>query len=118
MVETGLTREMIDAGNKLLTELDKHDIDADVAFWFYSPESESWKLVIAQPHVYELGAMPGYSRIQKVLPDDDENGFQIKIYDISLLDRNAPLVSLLRKGIKPGPGGGGSVSRTLLSRER
>jgi hypothetical protein len=48
MVETGLTRELIDAGAKLVEKLDERGLAPDAAFWLYSPEEEAWKLLLVE----------------------------------------------------------------------
>ena len=48
MVEANLTKELIDAGAKLVQKLDKRGLAPDAAFWLYSPEEQTWKLVLVE----------------------------------------------------------------------
>ena len=55
MVETGLTRELIDAGAKLVEKLDERGLAPDAAFWLYSPEEEAWKLLLVEVKLAKKG---------------------------------------------------------------
>ncbi len=39
---------MIESGNTLVRKLDERNIRPEAAFWFYFPDSQKWKLVIAE----------------------------------------------------------------------
>ena len=104
MVETVLTKEMIDSGAHLIRRLDERSIQPDAAFWLYFPDKETWKLVIAEMQVSKLGPKQGYQKIQQVLREFDEEIPQLALDDITLLDTDAPVVSLLRSAIRTGPG--------------
>ena len=65
MVEL-LTDEMKETGARLLEEMDAAGIPPEAAFWLYNPESEDWRLTIADPKVADE-LMERYRRIQQLL---------------------------------------------------
>jgi len=48
MVDTTLTTKMIEAGAALVSKLDDQGVRPDAAFWFYFPDIQQWKLVLAE----------------------------------------------------------------------
>lgn len=62
-----LTSEMIQAGEELLRELDRHKFPAKTALWLYKEESDRWRLVIATPHLRSMGPLKNYKSVQKVM---------------------------------------------------
>ena len=63
LVTQSLTDPMIEAGAKLIERLDATDSDVRSAFWLYSSDTQTWKLVIASPLVDEKGPRDYYKRI-------------------------------------------------------
>jgi len=104
MVETFLTKEMIDAGASLVRELDERGIRSEAAFWLYFPEAQTWKLVIAQAKVGEEGPKRLYGRIQEVIEEMSRETREISLEDVALSKPDAPVVSLLRVAVRTGPG--------------
>ena len=41
MVETNLTKEMIEMGKVLVRKLDEHGVSPDAAFWLYFPKNNN-----------------------------------------------------------------------------
>jgi len=69
MVKPDLTTQMIDAGRQLLELLDRQQFGARASFWFYFPESDRWRFVVASPQ----GASPRPScRVSKGPGDRSE----------------------------------------------
>ena len=66
MVETTLTKELIDAGAKLVEKLDERGLAPDLAFWLYSPEEQGWKLLLVEVKLSAKGPKAAYSEIQKM----------------------------------------------------
>lgn len=102
MVETSLTKEMITAGAALLRRLDNAAMRPDAVFWLYSPDTELWKLVIAEVKVGELGPKEMYRQIQQmlaILPEIEG----LSLDDVSLAKSDAAIVALLRMAIRTGP---------------
>ena len=102
MVESDITKEMIDSGAQLVKALDTYGLQPDAAFWIYFPDLEAWKLCILEIKVDRLGPKAVYAQIQKVLTELKETSLALD--SISVLKTDAPLVGLLRKAIKTGPG--------------
>jgi hypothetical protein len=71
MVKTALVESDLIEGRRLLKELrvepQRSLFRVRAAFWFYYPESEEWRLVIATPLVDEEGPLATYSLLQPVL---------------------------------------------------
>lgn len=67
LVKEPLTREMIEAGAELLRRLDEIDLDVVAAFWFYTSETNKWKLMLACPSVDTEGQKAAYGKIWDVL---------------------------------------------------
>ena len=115
LVKETLTQEMIDAGAELIRCLDKARLLVTTSFWWYIPESNIWRLLIASPEVKTDGPKKVYGKIQvvlsKVSPDK-----RIALKDISVVQNDDPLVSSLRKGIKTDHGiSGVSVAASAIN---
>jgi hypothetical protein len=105
MVESGLTKERIEAGKALLVELEKKGVQPDAAFWLYNPEVADWKLVLAEVKVPKTGPRDVYRQVQKIidqLPSEWQESISLDL--VALTSPDAPLVRLLRKAIRTGPG--------------
>lgn len=103
MVTTTLTKEMIEAGASLLKKLDDKGVQPDAAFWFYFPDIQQWKLVLAEVKLGSTGPREIYSRIQEVLSQFTQELKDLSLDSITLAKPDAPIVSLLRVAIKTGP---------------
>lgn len=105
MVETLLTNEMIEAGAALIRKMDKRGIRPDAAFWLYSTEQQTWKLVIAEFKVGIKGPKEFYRRIQEILATSPEPEIvdNVSLDDVTLVKPDEPIVALLRKAIRTSP---------------
>jgi len=104
MVETALTKDLIEAGKVLVRELDKTQLEPDAAFWFYFPDIQAWKLVIAEIKVGPRGPKEVYSQIQRILRKLPKDVAVLSLDDIALARPDAAIVALLRKAVRTGPG--------------
>ena len=102
MVEANLTEEMIGKGAILLRRLDRSGLQPDAAFWFYSPDLEAWKLIIAEVKVGRRGPKEVYRIIQRVLSKLSP-GERLSLDDISVATPNHPIVRVLGKAVRKGP---------------
>lgn len=103
MVETSLNKELIDAGAILVRKLDERGSAPDAAFWLYSPDQQSWKLVLVEVKVGKIGPRKAYRDIQKTLSDTPEiHGLTLD--DVSIAKPDSPVIKLLRTAIRTGPG--------------
>lgn len=103
MVETSLTKELIEAGANLVRKLDERGLAPDAAFWLYSPDLQAWKLVLAAVKVGQVGPRKVYQEIQETLNDTPElQDLTLDVVSISKPD--SPVIVLLRTAISTGPG--------------
>jgi hypothetical protein len=49
LVKEQLTKEMIDAGARLVDRLVESGLPISVAMWFFTPETNKWRLLISTP---------------------------------------------------------------------
>ena len=107
MVATTLTKEMIEAGANLISKLDQGGVQPDAAFWFYFPDIQQWKLVLAEVKLGSEGPRGIYGRIKDVLSQFNEELKNLSLDSITLAKPDAPIVALLRVAIRTGPAIGG-----------
>lgn len=104
MVKTALTKEMIDAGERLVRRLDQTLGDITASFWFYEAEYQRWRLMIGSPTVRTQGPKTVYTKIEGVLRKEADLRTLFSLGDISVLKDTDPLVKALRIAIRTGPG--------------
>lgn len=104
MVETTLTKEMINTGAILVRKLDEQGLRPDAALWLYSPEVQQWKLVIAELKVGTLGPKEIYRKIQQIMEKSANEITGLSLDDVALARPDAPIIVLLRVAIRTGPG--------------
>src|SRR5258706_2310279 len=104
MVGTQLRQELIDAGAALVRKLDESGLQPDAAFWFYFPDAQAWKLVLAEVKVGRDGPKEVYRRIQRLLGKEPKQFGALSLDDVTLAKPDAPLVNLLRTTLRTGPG--------------
>ncbi len=103
MVETSLTKELIEAGATLVRKLDESGLQPDAAFWLYFPDLQAWKLVLVEVKVGQVGPHKVYRDVQKTLTDAPELG-DLALDDVAIAKPDSPVVALLRTAIRTGPG--------------
>jgi hypothetical protein len=120
MVKPDLTTQMLAAGRQLLELLDRQKFRAPACFWFYFPESDRWRFVIASPEVRVRGPHAAYRKVQALARKIPDAAEVFAPGDVTLVKDNDPLVALLRKAISTGPGISGvrftnnSINGTLI----
>jgi hypothetical protein len=102
LVRRALTQEMIDAGAKLIERLDKEGLEVTTSFWQYLPDLGTWRLLIASPKVKKEGPRKVYKEIQAVISKMPSQERSISITDISVVERDDPLIYSLSKFVKTG----------------
>jgi hypothetical protein len=115
VVRQMLTNEMIERGAELTRQLDCAPIEVIASFWLYISESEKWRLIIASPQVTKNGPKKVYRKIQDVLAKIPEESPRISLMDISVVQDDYPLISLLRRAIKPEGTSGVRFSRNVIN---
>lgn len=104
LVKPDLTTEMIDAGRRLLEFLDRQKFRARACFWFYFPDSDRWRFVVASPEVRVRGPHAGYRKVQALARRVPGAADLFAPGDVTVVKDNDPLVVLLPKAISTGPG--------------
>ena len=104
VVKESLSNEMIQAGSELVRRLDEARFVISAALWFYEPDSNVWRFIIASPEVTTSGLKKAYKQVQSVLAGGPEDQSQISLKDITILDSKDPLISLLRVALKTNGG--------------
>jgi len=107
MVAMNLTKEMIEAGAALVQKLDSSGFQPDAAFWFYFPDVQRWKLVLAELKLGDQGPRQIYKKIQEVLSSEQTDLHEISLGDVTLAKPDAPIVALMRDAIRTGQGTSG-----------
>jgi hypothetical protein len=102
VVVSTLTPEQIEAGKRLLQELDDENVKVDGALWFLFEEN-FWKLMLALPTVEKDGPKAAYRKIQAAL-EKLKDSPRIDLKDVALVKPGAPLLGLLRATIPTEPG--------------
>jgi hypothetical protein len=101
MVEDTLVDRKIEKGRKFLEALDAAGVPIDAALWFYFPESEMWRLVIATPLVKEGGgtreAYRAFQEVEAALAPADEFGAS----EIRAASRKDPIIKALWRFANP-----------------
>lgn len=104
VVKESLSGEMISAGAELIRRLDETRFIVSASLWLYIPEINGWRFIIASPEVKTQGPKKAYKQVQSVIfkmPDDQP---KIQLKDVTAIDSNDPLVSLLRVAVRTGDG--------------
>ena len=104
VVKEILTKEMIESGAELTRLLDQAQLMVSASLWLYVPESNIWRLTIATPEVRTCGPKKVYQKIQSVLSQILEEQPSVGLKDISVVENDNALISLLRIAISTGDG--------------
>jgi hypothetical protein len=95
----------VEAGARLLAELDALGFDVPVALWQYSSDWGEWRLVLATPRVDSLGSRDVYGQIIGLLRRKPEIGLQSD--QISVVGLSDKRVQALRQTYHRPKGGEG-----------
>ena len=104
MVKPDLTPEMIEAGRRLLALLDGRQFGARACFWFYFPESDRWRFVVASPKVRARGPRAAYQKVETLARKVPNAADIFALGNVTVVTDKDPLVVLLRKAVSTGPG--------------
>ena len=112
LVKESLSEQMIFAGSDLIRRLDEAGLKVSGALWFYETDSNDWRLIIVSPDVRAKGVKTVYEEVQSVVRATPDDQSTISLKDISVVDSDDPLISLLKVAIKTDNG----ISRMRFSR--
>lgn len=102
VVKEGLSDAMIQAGAELTRKLDDMEWPVVASLWFYSSDSNQWRLLFASPRVDEEGPPKAYQHIRNALQELPENIPTVALQNIAVMDSSHPLISLLRTAVRTG----------------
>ena len=94
----------IAAGGQLIEALDSDGEDINGALWLYYPDLLQWKLLLVSPKLNTKNVTGAYTQVSQVLSRHDEINKNISIGDIKILNREDPLMELLKGIIRTGKG--------------
>ena len=100
LVKESLSSEMISAGAELTRLLDASGFAVSASLWLFMPETNTWRLVIANPEVSHHGPKKAYRKVQWAISRIPAANLKIALRDITVIDSNDPLPSLLRMAVK------------------
>ena len=103
MVAYALVDRKVERGRRLIKKLDASGFPVTAAFWYYFPEAEQWRLVIASPTVESGGRHAAYTEIHRI----QRRGLRaapLSVSEITAVSPHDPLVKLLSSAIRTGPG--------------
>lgn len=103
MDKTALVEVNIENGKKLVEALDKAHFKVYAALWFYLPDTDDWRFMIATPLFDEKGPKEAYTLIQSILKKMPQP-FGIALKDVSVVSPKHGLIQLMRSAISTGPG--------------
>jgi len=104
LVIENLTEQMMTAGSQLVKRLDDTSADVAAAFWLYSSENRSWRLMIVSQKVEFDGPRKYYKRILDANKEAGEAESVVALEDIEVTDTFAPIVQVLEHAVSTGPG--------------
>ncbi len=67
VVKEMLTQEMIQAGAEITRRLDEAHLEVRASLWWYIPDKNLWRLIVASPAVRLDGPKKVYQKIQTIL---------------------------------------------------
>ncbi len=104
VLKESLSSEMIKSGETLTSLLDENKFSVTASFWFFLPDSNGWRFIIAGTEVAN-GTKSAYKQVQQILSKSIvENGSSIQLKDITLVSPTDPLILLLKTALKTGNG--------------
>ncbi len=103
MAKTTLVERDLEAGAALVRALDKDGWMPSAALWFYLPEEDLWRLIIALPDDPVPRQQDAYRRVAEVLGSNRLSDV-LSIDDIGLARPDDQMLSLLRSTISTGTG--------------
>ena len=103
VVKESLSEQMITAGAELTRRLDEKGMAVTAALWLYDADTMDWRFLIATAGLRSEGVKETYKKVQSVVADmPSEKSIALK--DISVVDSDDFVVSILRVAVRTGTG--------------
>ena len=110
MDKKALVDRDIKAGEELIGKLDEKGFPFNAALWYFDPDAEDWRFIIATDLVQTLGPHKTYERLHPYLaPFRDES--ELTPMNVTAVTPTDDLSRLLASVIQTGPGPGVSHIR-------
>ncbi len=89
-----LVEQQIRDGQALVRKFDQSKFPFVSAFWFYYPDQDAWKLVVATDEAGD--PIKAYTRLSGIISSIEEQGFSLDISQVKLVKPTDPLIRALR----------------------
>lgn len=100
MDKPALVNSDMEAGERLVRDLDKSGLTVTAALWFYMSDSDEWRLILAMPVVDEKGPRVAYEQVQAQLKSLSQ--YELSLQNISVVSPGDDLIKLLGAAINTG----------------
>lgn len=104
MAKDSLVEPEIKAGEELLKALDRAGLGVRTAFWYYLPNAEQWRLIVASPVVDKGGPTAAYVQVQHVLEKlTSQVRDALPLSEISVVSPGSELPRLISAAVRTSP---------------
>lgn len=90
------------ACEELTRKLDALHWPVTASMWFYFPEENQWRLLLASPAVSKEGPMKAYQNVQEAIKNLPKRVPKLALQDITVIEDTHSLISLMRIAIRTG----------------
>jgi hypothetical protein len=97
-----LVGDAVEAGKRLIEELDRIGFSVVSALWFHDPDEGQWRFIVASNEVVRKDSREAYKKILRVIRDHPD--ISVGFDDVILTNPNDELIRLLRRDVHTGPG--------------
>lgn len=95
-----LVGNKIPIGRRLVEILDQAGLSPKIAFWYYTPSRETWRLAIFIPIVDRIGTLKGYDKIGAIMKKL-KPPLEMYLSDIHLEGSRGRVVSAVKAAVRP-----------------
>ncbi|MEX2142635.1 MAG: hypothetical protein WD894_25500 [Pirellulales bacterium] len=104
VVKEYLSKEMVEAGEGLVRELDRQNWPVEDALWLYNEDRNRWQLVIASPKVESDGSLRSYEVIRDSLQRVPQAADAMSYFDVTVRSPSDRLIEAIGRERNTGPG--------------
>jgi len=94
MDQETLVEQQIKDGYNLIEKFDQEKFSFVSAFWFYYPDQNTWKLIVATDEAND--PIKAYTKLSGIMSSINKQGFSLDISQIKLLKINDQLIQALK----------------------